>query len=1257
MHRLPAVGLLVTLILGFTAWTAPSEPLAAAPSPPGSADLEPDQPTGRSIIPRSKPGREHPSARSATNGVPTLDHLIATGVQSDPLSANPTLLKLNQVGIVYPPGIATQMTTAIYTATSASYQPAHVVGDLGLMTGARSGTAAAGDLNGDGADDLIIPVLVPSQGYCLAYVAQSFAASYVVTATSQTSCEVLYYDPPPFLLASEIQLKTGFFFAPPYTVTAPIAQLATAFVRSNFDLCLRLWMPVAPGSLELQWLEHLCPVNLGAALAKKPDTPGFSLAVGDFDGNGQDELALAWVTTQGSVFLATYGATPAGALRQLAITEVRLTDPSGTWPHVPLGGNVSLTTGDFDGDGCDEIALASLGLGQFLVFGNPFKQVWTQMVIYRAAGDALTRVGGWNDPTTTQAGSGYDQCPKKWGPGAVRAAAGRFRFREAPSDQVAIVAPSLDNGACVFNQQYTVDFRIYAVSFDSSLNVDLTATQPLSFHIPFDWHNDTLVIANLSLTSGGIYASIEPPSGLRAQAVSLVQEQLVYLLLSGDAAHPAQSAVVAFAPDWSSVDIDNDTHWFPGGVAEFTRSVAIVAGDFAGRSLRVGPPTVAIDQQMLSEVDGILYAPPTHFDQFPEIGPSATITINVNWNTPNCVAGYDDCTRTNYNTTTISSTQQSTQVQRSWSLGAGPPPDVEAAVQGSLAFRYGQNFQKTTTNFASSTFGTTTRATTDDIVMFRAIEYTIWQYPLYLHNILQGYLLVVWPTAESCDASGCQPIQQAEIASGLETWFYRPNHDPSNVLSYAAVAPSTIVTQLLQPQYLAQVATGQAQGWTINNETTVTTETVKSQNFNLNFNFSFLNEVAALGGKQLGATIDASFAQATIQGSQRRFDQTTSLTGYLEDLSDQLWSYLVGPSAGWTSEGYFEVGYAATPGTIAGASNWILPQYYGTTKPDFTFTLKNRVNQTLYPDQFFTTDVFIDPACPTPGQPITLTARVRNYSIVGWSAPVEVTFFNGDPSVGGAPIATTSIVSITAQGTSLASANWSAPAAGSYDIWAVIDRSGHVPEIHKANNRGWFQLQVAPDDAAALRDDPPSHHRALRFGTVDVCGGTPRPGADLAITSSSLSARGVPTTALAGRTLITLTARVSASGSSFANVPVAFYEGDPRRGGRRIGYHVVPVVHAGKSTTATVVWDATGKTGHQTIHAVIWRSAAAERNHRNNVAFFTIDLPDAPHRAYLVSTPQRFLLNGPAAINVRPGRAIRRRAGRGRRPRSSCLCA
>ncbi|GIW07909.1 MAG: hypothetical protein KatS3mg060_2714 [Dehalococcoidia bacterium] len=121
---------------------------------------------------------------------------------------------------------------------------------------------------------------------------------------------------------------------------------------------------------------------------------------------------------------------------------------------------------------------------------------------------------------------------------------------------------------------------------------------------------------------------------------------------------------------------------------------------------------------------------------------------------------------------------------------------------------------------------------------------------------------------------------------------------------------------------------------------------------------------------------------------------------------------------------------------------------------------------------------------------------------------------------------------------------------------------------------------------------------------------------------------------------------MSATGASFANVPVAFYDGDPRTGGRRIGHHILPIVHAGKSSTATVLWDATGQRARHTIYAVVWRNAAAERNHKNNVASITVDLPEAPHRAYLGWTGIHSLLDGPRALNVRPARTVRRRKPR-----------
>ncbi|GIW07911.1 MAG: hypothetical protein KatS3mg060_2716 [Dehalococcoidia bacterium] len=148
---------------------------------------------------------------------------------------------------------------------------------------------------------------------------------------------------------------------------------------------------------------------------------------------------------------------------------------------------------------------------------------------------------------------------KSGAPGVLRAAAGRYRLRQTPSDQIVIIAPYLTTDACVFKGDYFVDFSVYALSFTSSFQIDQTLVQPLYFKIPFDYHNDDLVSGLLSLTSGTAYADIEPAARPRASQVSIAQEQPIYLIQSGDPYHPVQSAVLEFAPDWSRLDIDNYT--------------------------------------------------------------------------------------------------------------------------------------------------------------------------------------------------------------------------------------------------------------------------------------------------------------------------------------------------------------------------------------------------------------------------------------------------------------------------------------------------------------------------------------------------------------------------------------------------------------------------------------------------------------------------------------------------------------------------
>ena len=83
---------------------------------------------------------------------------------------------------------------------------------------------------------------------------------------------------------------------------------------------------------------------------------------------------------------------------------------------------------------------------------------------------------------------------------------------------------------------------------------------------------------------------------------------------------------------------------------------------------------------------------------------------------------------------------------RDWSVSSEANlkiPHLKASMEAS----YGESFEKTTTSYQSTSFGTDVEADTDDVVVRLQQDLDIWEYPVYTDTsgTLQGYILVVWP--------------------------------------------------------------------------------------------------------------------------------------------------------------------------------------------------------------------------------------------------------------------------------------------------------------------------------------------------------------------------------------------------------------------------------------------------------------------------------------------------------------------------------
>ncbi|HEY2946701.1 MAG TPA: CARDB domain-containing protein, partial [Vicinamibacteria bacterium] len=213
-------------------------------------------------------------------------------------------------------------------------------------------------------------------------------------------------------------------------------------------------------------------------------------------------------------------------------------------------------------------------------------------------------------------------------------------------------------------------------------------------------------------------------------------------------------------------------------------------------------------------------------------------------------------------------------------------------------------------------------------------------------------------------------------------------------------------------------------------------------------------------------------------------------------------------------------------------------------------TLKGSVaaNLVVPPD-----GLVMEPAAPTEGERLHVTARVRNsgHSAAGAS---HARLFDGDPR-SGESIAEAAVPPLAPNEEAAVSFDYTtADRAGDHTLYVVADSGGEVAETREDDNA----------TARAVRVDGLLPDLVIVPGDVDVAPYPPEEGETVQV-----SAR------------VTNVGR-KAAGSSRLFVT----DGSPHQGGRRLGQATIPPLAVGESAVLVVPWNTTGARGDHVIFVV-----------------------------------------------------------------------
>ncbi len=519
--------------------------------------------------------------------------------------------------------------------------------------------------------------------------------------------------------------------------------------------------------------------------------------------------------------------------------------------------------------------------------------------------------------------------------------------------------------------------------------------------------------------------------------------------------------------------------------AEFTTEfigaplvLAMAVGDFDGDSVRLGPPTRQTVTDIVQPLV-ILNAPPIHFDTIS----GQHFDINKCFNND---PGVECEHRAIYENATTVETEVSTEVTADWGVSQSLTAEVgaeigpiEASVTGTLKRKYGERFSNIEGSSQTVTVKVTSNAIEDDRLYATISDNEILEYPVLANNELHGHVVAVVPKLIGIE--GLQNTWFSGKSSRSRT--HLSSHEVANLFSYRDVADV--------PEGARLFGRGGFQGgggdsWELSG--------TSKQTWELRFGSEEITERESSSFQQVSRSLSAEVSggfgpiQASLSGTVKDKYGSKEISTHKSFVKEEsavivdfgtidqsilgTKTYTVSPYVYWASNGALVLDYAVNLDVSAGVPSW-WEENYG-SKSDLSFILPWRndeakgiasTNPAVQREE--TRDIIFNPLNPVPGDVVTISARIQNYSLKDQLGSSIIRFFIGDPGNRGTLIVNengqseVNIPPINSRKFAVASLeNWKVPGQVSKDtkIYAVIDPDNEIDEIHEDNNKAWNLL-------------------------------------------------------------------------------------------------------------------------------------------------------------------------------------------------------
>ena len=573
-------------------------------------------------------------------------------------------------------------------AAGLTWKSAH---SINFVTGANSFLSGVGDFNGDGYDDLLMGYSDSTQ-----YPPGVPPKLRIATAANLTDSTKPLNDP-----------GQGFNLGPEFT----------------FDF---------------------------AATSPPVYTSSFAdLAVGDFNGDQQPEIAVVYILSDGTLQLQIFGVDPA----KLSISTagaLQLYQLGG-----PVGSNpISITVGKFTADDHKQLIVAFQP--------SPTTPIVVQVVDFNDGSLQPNIASTLN--TTDVAGDTI-----------VKVKAGRFDW-SSPYDQVAYMSSS------------TLGTSVALITVDPATEVaSKSATaQIINDSAGLRFFGRDIAIGNFDHMK---QSSVKPTEKERDPDLQMAVIGIRVNISNGD----LSTASLAIFEDSGSSTLNNtvysvlDSSYFAGNQV---REMSIASGDLQGRSLRLGNPTrLTIENYSYPSV--ITAVPPMHVDYIIPAAASAPTVLNI--------SAVPDSFWSQYQVQKENKTDTQVTDDQSHSFGFQEQVSGFAQIGGDPSENAGFKIEDTVTatqdikninnqihgQFQGVSYGLTDQTGWGDSVSYTSTTINIWIYPVIGKTV-----------CSKSDPTRCGPLTiQFSAPSGtdvgtaedgtLKEW-YQPVWEPGNIFSYPA---------------------------------------------------------------------------------------------------------------------------------------------------------------------------------------------------------------------------------------------------------------------------------------------------------------------------------------------------------------------------------------------------------------------------------------------------------------------------------------